>query len=107
LRPVALGKGLLSRLAKRPGRVCTEWKNLFSLEIYGKDGKLDLTVWAAATASSASLGTKWARKWAHRRLVRGNTLWTTTPGALRRWRFSTTLKPDGKIPAGPKTALRH
>jgi hypothetical protein len=22
---------------------CTEWKNLFSLEIYGKDGKLDLT----------------------------------------------------------------
>jgi predicted dehydrogenase len=22
---------------------CTEWKNLFSMEIYGKDGKLDLS----------------------------------------------------------------
>ena len=32
---------------------CTEWKNLFSLEIYGRDGSLRSTASAAATASSA------------------------------------------------------
>ena len=32
---------------------CTEWKNLFSFEIYGRDGQdCRSTGWAAATASS-------------------------------------------------------
>ena len=60
---------------------CTEWKNLFCFEIFGRNGKnCKSTDWVAATVSSAYRSIACYRKW-----VPETTIWEY-PGEDSSWR---------------------
>jgi predicted dehydrogenase len=69
---------------------CTEWKNTFSWELYGRDGKLQVD-WAAAMASNDCRGTRICPTWDHLKPRSGNTRWRTirgNPKCSSSWRTS-------------------